>query len=247
MTYQPIVAFADAKIIGFEALIRWNHPERGFTGPGEFIALAEETGLIIPIGWWVIDQALRAVSLWNQNRSEEEALTVSVNLSPRQFMQPNLVDHIVFLVDQSNARPQNLILEITENVLMDDSANVADDIQRLRDFGIRLDLDDFGTGYSSLSFLRRFPLDMIKIDQTFIRDLENGGPSREIVKAMLMLAKGLGLRVTAEGVETQQQFEALQKMDCDCGQGYFFEKPLPLAETLELIAREDSVSSDRKQ
>lgn len=233
--YQPIYRIADRKLIGFEALIRWNHQVHGFTLPGRFIDLAEETGLIVPIGWWALDQALRDCVVWNRHRPADDQLSVSVNISPRQFLHPNLLEHVKFLLDDTGASPSSLIVEVTENLLMEDSPNVAQGLNGLREMGVRLDLDDFGTGYSSLSFLRRFPLDMLKIDRSFIQDLTTDSHSQEIVTAILSLAQGMKLPVTAEGVETQEQLDFLVAKGCEFAQGFLFDRPLPAHVALQLV------------
>ncbi len=243
--YQPVYSMSDSSLSGFEALVRWNHPEKGLVPPAEFIPLAEETGLIIPMGWWIIDQAARASAVWNRNRSDDNRLKISINVSPKQFSQPNVLEHMMSLIADSGARPEDIVLEITETLLMEDSAVVSEVLQQLRGTCICLDLDDFGTGYSSLSFLRRSPLDMIKIDQSFVRDLCADTKSQEIVKAIMSLARGLGLRVTAEGVETIEQYETLLQMDCDWAQGYFFHRPMPFEETLKILSQKFELPSLR--
>src|SRR5690606_36323432 len=224
--YQPVYEVATRRLCGFEALIRWNHPEKGIVLPGEFVPLAEENGSIVPIGWWVVDQAAHAAAKFNANRGPDDQLAVSINMSANQFSQANFVTHVSVLINQAGAAPENIIVEVTENCLMDESQNTADVLQGLRNLGIRLDLDDFGTGYSSLSFLRKFPLDMLKIDQSFVKDLGQSEESRQIVSAILDLARGLGLRVTAEGVETDAQLSALVEMGCDWAQGYHFNRSM---------------------
>lgn len=233
--YQPIYRIADRKLTGFEALIRWNHPAHGFTLPAQFVALAEETGLIVPIGWWVLDQALRDCTVWNRHRPPHDQLSVSVNMSPRQFLHPNLLEHVQFMLEDTGASASSLIVEVTENLLMEDSPNVAQGLHGLREMGVRLDMDDFGTGYSSLSFLRRFPLDMLKIDRSFIQDLTTDSHSQEIVTAILSLAQGMKLPVTAEGVETQEQLDVLLAKGCEFAQGFLFDQPLPAHVAMQLV------------
>lgn len=235
MYYQPVYKISTGRLSGFEGLIRWNHPERGLTGPAEFIPLAEETGLIVPLGWWIIDQAARAAAVWNSNRDDDDPLTISINLSPRQIALAGVASRISFIVANAGALPGQVIIEITENILLDDSESVAETLQELRDAGMKLNLDDFGTGFSSLSYLRRYPLDMLKIDRSFVSDVGDRGESREIVNAMLNLANSLGLQVTAEGVETREQYQALADMDCMYAQGFYFGRPMPFEQTLEVI------------
>ncbi len=238
MHYQPVYVLKTGRLSGFEGLIRWNHPEKGLVYPNDFISICEESGLIIPIGWWVIEETIRAAARWNKNRDDQPPICVSINLSPRQFYQPDLLSRLNASVQNAGARPEQIILEIIENSLLDDSQNVADTFRTLRDAGFRLDLDDFGTGYSSLSYLSRYPLDMLKIDRSFVANLGKAEQSRQIVNAMIALARGLGLAVTAEGVETAEQYQALLEMECDWAQGYFFSKPVPFEETLEILRRD---------
>ena len=244
MHYQPIYAVANRQLVGFEALLRWNHVKRGLVPPNEFIPLAEETGLIIPMGWWIISEATRASLLWNKNRGDDDRLTVSINVSPKQFAQPKVISRINFLISNSGARPEDVILEITESLLMDEDVELSKLLQDMRSQGIRFALDDFGTGYSSLSFLRRSELDIMKIDRTFVRDIGTSKSSREIVNAMLALARGLNLLVTAEGVETREQQVALAEMQCDRAQGYFYSKPLTLEQAVELALSEAGQFAD---
>ncbi len=241
--YQPIHRVVDHKLVGFEALIRWNHPKDGLTTPDKFIELAEETGLILPIGWWVLDQALRDCQTWKNEFPEMEKLLVSVNMSPKQFLHPGIIEHIEFLLEGAKAESSDLVIEITENLLMEDSTGVAGTLSKVREMGIRLDLDDFGTGYSSLSFLRKSPLDMIKIDRSFVKDMAKDNYSKEIVSAILVLAKGMQLPVTAEGVETEEQLQLLKEMECEFAQGYYFSRPMPMDKVLEFISREQQSAS----
>lgn len=233
--YQPIYNVQTREMVGFEALLRWNHATHGFTTPDKFIDLAEETGLILPIGWWVIDQALRDCQAWNVGRTGKDRIPVSVNISPRQFLHPNMLEHMRFLLQDIGVDATDLTIEITESTLMEDSTVVTESLQSLRELGIRLDLDDFGTGYSSLSFLQRFPIDMIKIDRSFVQDIGKNRHSREIVGAILALSRGLRMPVTAEGVEYEDQLEILNSMGCEFAQGYLFSKPLPLQVAMQLV------------
>jgi len=235
MHYQPIYNVPTGQLSGFEALIRWNHPEQGLTFPGDFIPLAEETGMIIPIGWWIVEQACNMVVKWNRNLPKSDHLSVSINMSPRQIAQPEVARRIKFLIEKAGAAPSNVIIEITENILMDDSEHVLATMNELRDVGVRIDLDDFGTGYSSLSYISRYPLDMLKIDRSFVNELGSSANSQQIVKAMLDLAASLGLQVTAEGVETADQLAALCEMNCGCAQGHYFSKPVSQENTFKII------------
>ena len=226
--YQPIVSLATGKIIEFEALLRWHHPKRGLISPAEFIPLAEESGLIIPIGMWVLREACRQASAWhNQDRSLTQLpLKIGVNLSVKQFSQPDLIEQLDQILAETQLDGRSLTLEITESAIMDNGEVATKLLQKLRARRIQLSIDDFGTGYSSLSYLHRFPVDTLKIDRSFISRICENGKNQEVVRAIVTLAHHLGMTVIAEGVETAQQFDLLRKMGCELGQGYFFSKPL---------------------
>ena len=210
-----------ARISGFEALLRWRHPERGVVAPAEFIPLAEEIGPIVPLGEWVTRQACAEAATWPGD------VKVAVNLSPAQFKSRDLVQAVVNALASSGLAPQRLELEITESILLqDDEANLAI-LHQLRGLGVRISLDDFGTGYSSLSYLRSFPFDKIKIDQSFVRDLSVRDESLAIVRAVTGLGSSLGISTTAEGVETEAQLEKLRAEGCTEVQGYYFSPPRP--------------------
>ncbi len=233
--YQPLIDLTTDRILGFEALVRWQHPVRGLVPPLAFIPLAEETGLILPLGRWVLETACRQASRWHDARPNGPRLQMSVNLSARQFAQPDLVDQIESILAETGLDPTTLELEITESVVMDQSEVAIRTLGRLRDMGVRLVLDDFGTGYSSLSYLKHLPLDTIKIDRTFVAGLESD-VDRAIVDAVIALAHGLHISVVAEGIETEGQFEALREMGCDIGQGYLFARPLPAEAAQRLLS-----------
>jgi diguanylate cyclase (GGDEF)-like protein/PAS domain S-box-containing protein len=234
--YQPIVSLQSGEITAFEALLRWQHPKRGLLGPKEFIAVAEDTGLIRELGWWNLRQACSDISEWNAHLSDGRNLLVSVNLSMKQFMQPNLVENIGNLLKELNLSPQALKLEITESTVMEDPAAAVQMLQQMKALGIRLAIDDFGTGYSSLSYLHRFPLDTLKIDRSFISNLTSGGVNGlEIARTIMPLAKNLSLDVVAEGVETAEQVEVLKKLDCKYAQGFYFSKPVAREEVEALL------------
>lgn len=222
--YQPIISLQHGVIKGFEALLRWTHPELGSIPPSVFIPMAEETGLIIPIGLWVLNQACREAALWP--RRGKNPLSVSINLSVKQFSDVNLVDQIKKILQETQLDPECLHLEITESVLVEDSAHAFDILSQLRELKVKLYLDDFGTGYSSLSYLHRFPLDILKIDRSFISTIGTDGETSEITKAILSLAHNMNLEVVAEGIETEEQLDFLRTLGCEYGQGYFFAKPL---------------------
>jgi len=233
--YQPIVALDSGRIVGFEALLRWQHPTRGLVGPDQFIMVAEETGLIRELGWWNLREACRQLSEWKSQSDNYLNFTMNVNLSAKQFLQPNLVEEIRDLVEELDFSPETLKLEITESTVMIDPAATAKMLQQIKDLGILLAIDDFGTGYSSLSYLHRFPLDTLKIDRSFISGVSDTGEGMEIAQTIMPMAKNLRLDVIAEGVETIEQVALLKKLQCKYAQGYYFSKPLAAAEVVELL------------
>jgi diguanylate cyclase (GGDEF)-like protein len=224
--YQPICLLSTGRIAGFEALLRWEHPERGWIAPSSFVPLAEETGLILPIGLWVLRAACRQLHDWQSRGADLASLMVSVNLSIKQLMEPDIVEQIDQVLRETEVAPEYLKLEITESVIMEHPPSAAEVLQRLKDRGIRLSLDDFGTGYSSLSYLHRFPLDTLKVDRSFVCRLDGEDGDPVIVQTIIALAHNLGLQVVAEGVETEGQLDRLRAMGCQYGQGYFFSRPV---------------------
>lgn len=221
--YQPQIDHG--RVTGAEALVRWRHPKRGMVQPAEFIPLAEQSGLILPLGSWVLKTACAQLATWGC-RSETAGITVAVNISARQASQPNFVEEVMAAVGNSGANPANLELELTEDVLLHSFEDVIAKMMVLKSYGLRFALDDFGTGYSSLSYLRRLPLDRLKIDKSFIRDLlvdVNGGA---IVQAVISLGHAMGLSVIAEGVEREQERNFLATMGCHAFQGYLFSRPV---------------------
>ncbi|HUJ26370.1 MAG TPA: EAL domain-containing protein [Myxococcales bacterium] len=220
--YQPIVEISTGRSVGVEALVRWEHRERGLVPPGDFIPLAEETGLVVPLGRWVLDESCRALSVLPQ------PLTLSVNLSGRQLLQPEFCEHLRETLARCGIEPSRLRLELTESLLIGNGAAAVQALVNLRSTGVRLCIDDFGTGYSSLSYLHELPIDALKIDRSFIAAMADDERKIKIVQTILLLGKGLGIEVVAEGVETSQQAEALAKLGCDRAQGYFFARPSPL-------------------
>jgi diguanylate cyclase (GGDEF)-like protein/PAS domain S-box-containing protein len=234
--YQPIVSLETSEIIGFEALMRWQHPTRGLLGPKEFISVAEDTGLIRELGWWSLREACTRIAQWKSHLGPNRELSVSVNLSIKQFMQPNLVENIGALLKELSLSPDSLKLEITESTVMEDPSAAVHMLQQMKTLGIRLAIDDFGTGYSSLSYLHRFPLDTLKIDRSFISGASGGENGMEIARTIMPLAKNLRLDVVAEGVETAEQAQELKSLDCKYAQGYFFSKPLSSEEAEALLA-----------
>ncbi|HEX8181739.1 MAG TPA: EAL domain-containing protein [Pyrinomonadaceae bacterium] len=226
LQYQPIISLDTGRPRGFEALIRWQHPERGLIPPVKFIPIAEETGLIIQIGQWVLDEACRQMRQWQELYPADEPLTISVNLSGKQFMQPDLLERIQAVLRDTGLDPRSLKLEITESAVMENIETATRTLEQLRALGVELSIDDFGTGYSSLSYLQRFPVSTLKIDRSFISRMTEHEGTAEIVRTIMRLAQNLGMDVVAEGVETEQQRAQLGALACAFGQGYYFSKPL---------------------
>ncbi len=224
--YQPIVELRNLQVTGFEALVRWQHPERGLVSPAEFIPIAEETGLIVPLGWIVLQKACQQLRQWQVDFPEQSGLTMSVNLSVKQFAQPDLVAQVRQTLQENGLKPRDLRLEITESALMENPEMAAQMLAELQQLGVNISLDDFGTGYSSLSYLHRFPIDTLKIDRSFVQHVDEAGEQLEIVRTIITLAWNLGIDAVAEGVETTKHLNQLRLLRCDYGQGYFFAKPL---------------------
>ena len=223
--YQPILRLDTGRIVEVEALIRWQHEKRGLLQPDAFIGLTEETGLIVPIGQWVLTEACRQARTWQIEFPRSPALGMSVNLSAKQFQNPKLVEEITDALTMSGLDPACLKLEITESVVMQDVPATLAKLRELKDLGIRLAIDDFGTGYSSLGYLKRFPVDTLKIDRSFVKGLSHEGGDSAIVRAVVTVAKSLNMDVTAEGIETEQQRLELKALGCDLGQGFLFGRP----------------------
>lgn len=235
--YQPIICLSTGRISSFEALVRWKHPQGGLVPPDHFIPVAEATGLIVPLGFWVLENSCRQLKLWQEKsaqRGEVFDITMSVNLSVKQFSQPNLIEQIDQVLESLKLDSKNLKLEITESAIMDNPELATELFEQLKERQIQLSLDDFGTGYSSLSYLHRFPLDIIKIDRSFISNLDSMGKNLDVVQAILNLAHHLGMSVVAEGIETPEQLSLLRLLGCELAQGYLFAQPLDVeaAETL---------------
>lgn len=224
LDYQPIISLVDNRVMGFEALVRWQHPQRGYISPAEFIPLAEETGLIIPLSWWILQESCYQLREW-QIRFNNPNLTMAVNISPKQFCQPYLIDSLLQILQITGLEAYHLNLEITETLLMENMPATRETLKQLKSLGCKLYLDDFGTGYSSLSYLHSLPIDFLKIDRSFVAAIDSQGKNSEIVEAIVMMAKSLGLQVIAEGIETRVQLAKLQALKCPYGQGYLFAKP----------------------
>ena len=235
--YQPIVSLDSGRIEGLEALVRWQHPERGLVLPAQFIPVAEETGLIVPIGWCVLREACTQMTEWRKRIATCREIALSVNLSSRQFMQPDLVERLHEILVETGFPATALRIEITESLIMDEADRAIERLARLRDLGVQLHLDDFGTGYSSLSYLHRLPTHTIKIDRSFVERMEEGNGEAEIVRTIVSLGQNLGMHVAAEGLETAGQLHRLRELNCEFGQGLYFSEPLEPGSTLELLSR----------
>jgi diguanylate cyclase (GGDEF)-like protein/PAS domain S-box-containing protein len=236
--YQPVVCLESGRMRGLEALVRWQHPQRGLVMPEEFVPVAEETGLIVPLGRWVLREACRQLKEWQVKLPTQPPLSVSVNLSPKQFLQPDLVDQVTLSLAALELSPDCLRLEITEGAIVENPEAAASLLERLRGLGVKLDLDDFGTGYSSLAYLHRFDMDALKIDRTFVSAVGERGENSEIVRTMVALAGSLGMEVVAEGVERQDHVALLRTLGCRLVQGNLFAEPLPPESVRRLIAAE---------
>ncbi len=241
--YQPQIDLGSGAVIGAEALVRWNHPERGLIPPGRFIPVAEESGLIVPIGEWVLREACREAAAWRRMGLPE--LVIAVNLSAIQFRRGNLEQTVAAALADSGLEPHYLELELTESILISDAEAVLQTVQRLKGLGVRLSIDDFGTGYSSLAYLKRFAVDKVKIDQSFIRGLDTDANDAAIVRAIIQMAAGLGLRTIAEGVEHERLLPYLRAHRCDEAQGYHFGAPMPAEQfTAYVSARHNQPPGD---
>jgi diguanylate cyclase (GGDEF)-like protein len=235
--YQPIVCLQTGRLAGFEALVRWNHPRRGLVEPADFIPVAEETGLIVPIGEWVLNEACAQVRQWQIDSPSHRSLSLSVNLSARQVAQAHLLDRIKEALENSKLNPHCLKLEITESVVMENAEAAALMFKQLRSLGVQLSIDDFGTGYSSLSYLHRFPLNYLKIDRSFVMRLTTDNDNA-IVRTISTLARNLGMEVIAEGIETEEQHQQLKMLGCEYGQGYLFSRPVDSQSVVHLLAQD---------
>jgi EAL domain-containing protein (putative c-di-GMP-specific phosphodiesterase class I) len=239
--YQPVVQLETGRVVEFEALVRWQHKDRGLLPPEDFIGLTEETGLIIPIGQWVLTEACRQARLWQEQRPSDPPLTIGINLSARQLQDPDLIALVSHVLADSGLDPRSLKFEITESVVMQDAPSTLATLHTLRELGIRLAIDDFGTGYSSLGYLKRFPIDTLKIDRSFVEGIVTDPEDAAIVQAVISVAKSLGLSVTAEGIENEAQLRRLQELGCDRGQGFYFGHPLAADIAFESLDRHPAV------
>ncbi|MEH2162889.1 MAG: amino acid permease [Nostoc sp.] len=236
LDYQPIISLATGKIIGFEALIRWDHPERGLISPQDFIPLAEETGMIVGIGQWVLFEACQQMHRWHEKFPSSLSLTMSVNFSGKQITQPDVFNQVKYILQETGLEPSSLKLEITETLLMDNFELATTVLSQLTELKVEMHMDDFGTGYSSLSYLHRLPIKTLKIDRSFVTNIGSRGENLEIVRAIVTLAHNLNMSVTAEGIETVEQLAQLKALQCDYGQGYFFLPPMESGEVEMLLA-----------
>ncbi len=235
--YQPIVRLDTAEVIGAEALVRWQHPTRGLVPPVEFIPLAEETGLIVPLGGWILRQACQQLAEWQRMRGGGEPFVMNVNLSSRQLVRDQIAEEVAAAVDESGIRASWLVLEVTETVLMADPPAAATALAQIRDLGVRVALDDFGSGYSSLSHLRRFPIDIVKIDKSFVDDVARDGVESAIARSIIELGRAMKIQTVAEGIEAGEQAERLLDLGCELGQGFFFSRPQDPAMWRQLLER----------
>jgi len=240
--YQPIVSLRNGQITGFEALTRWQRPQ-GILSPIEFIAVAEETGLIVPMNRQLLREACQHLRSWQSEFPSSPPLTMSVNITPREFAQPDLASEIGKILEQTGVDPSCLQLEIIETIAMGDAEKSGHVLAQLKALGVRLSIDDFGTGYSSLSRLRRMPVDTLKIDRAFIMHMDSDPESREIVRVIIMLAHNLGLKVVAEGTESKEHINLLKQLSCEMAQGYFFSRPAPDQDMVKLLASNRSAEA----
>jgi predicted signal transduction protein with EAL and GGDEF domain len=235
--YQPVVKLRDGSVVAMEALLRWNHPERGLIGPLGFIPVAEESRLIVPIGRWVIEQACRQAAIWQQLNPDAAPVSVAVNLSARQIADPDLLSHIEGSVRANRIDPSTFWLELTETTLLDETSFVERSLEALKGLGVRLVLDDFGVGFSSLGYLKRLPLSMIKLDRSFVENLTEGSHDAAIVRAVSQMADTIGIGVVAEGVETEEQMRMASKLGCGYAQGFHFAEPVPVSHVEHVLGQ----------
>jgi EAL domain-containing protein (putative c-di-GMP-specific phosphodiesterase class I) len=244
LAFQPLIALDSGRVAGFEALARWEHPERGTISPVEFIPVAEESGLIIPLGRWALRAALRALAEWDRRNGTSLPIYMTVNVSAVQFQRDDVVSAVQAALVESGIAGARLKLELTESCIVSDPEGITAVLRNIHDLDVRIAMDDFGTGYSSLAYLQRLPIDALKIDRSFIMPMLKDRDSTAIVRAVLSLATALGMTTTAEGVETAELAESLVALGCDIAQGYYFARPLPLDEAYAyMMSRNASASS----
>ena len=234
--YQPIISLDDASLTGFEALVRWNHPQRGLVPPYEFIPISESTGLIIPMTVQILHSACKQIVQWQERFPSGNPLSMAVNLSGKHFGHPALVEQIKTVISETGIDPANLKLELTESAVMDNAETAILMLKQIKETGVQISIDDFGTGYSSLSYLHRFPIDLLKVDRSFVGAMEENTENGEIVRTVIALAKALNLKVVAEGIESIHQFHQLRILGCEYGQGYLFSKPLQVADIERMLS-----------
>jgi EAL domain-containing protein (putative c-di-GMP-specific phosphodiesterase class I) len=239
--YQPYADLESGGIVGLEALVRWRHPKRGLLLPGEFITLSEETGLIVQIGRWVLEEACQQASLWDKQGNGSDEFVISVNLSSRQLQEAEIVDDVSRILQQSGLPPHRLMLEITESVLMQDTSITLSKLEALKELGVLLAVDDFGTGYSSLSYLKRFPLDVIKVAKSFIDEMSDGPEDAALIQAIIKMGRTMRLRTIAEGIEHSRQWSLLRELECSMGQGFYFSGPLDTRGAGDLLDKRDDI------
>jgi diguanylate cyclase (GGDEF)-like protein/PAS domain S-box-containing protein len=233
--YQPIVSLTSNEVLGFEALVRWRHPDLGLIAPADFLPIAERTGFIVPLGHWILREACLRLTAWQSDLSLSKEISVSVNLSSVQFTHPALVEDIADALRDSGLEPRRLVLELTEGIAMGNPTAVTTELMRLRAMGVRISIDDFGTGYSSLAYLRQFPIDILKIDRSFVRSMATNRDTAEIVASLIGMSRQLDLQVVAEGIEHEGQLTQLRALGCEAGQGEFFAKPLAAEQATDVL------------
>jgi EAL domain-containing protein (putative c-di-GMP-specific phosphodiesterase class I) len=235
--YQPIISIDSNRVVSLEALIRWNHPRRGLLLPGEFLPIAEESGLILSIGKWVLNEACAQLKSWHERCPWLANVTVNVNVSNRQFAQPNFVQEVLEALQTTGLSAESLKLEITESVLISNYAAANQVFTQLRQLGIQLQIDDFGSGYSALGYLQHFPISAVKIDKSFVDEIGKGRRGAELIRAIVSMTRELGMETIAEGIETQEQFSKLKELACNFGQGFLLSKPLDKQAAEEILAK----------
>jgi EAL domain-containing protein (putative c-di-GMP-specific phosphodiesterase class I) len=236
--YQPIISMQSNQVVSFEALIRWFHPQRGLLMPGDFLSIAEESGLILPLGKWILDEACQQIMKWHRKYPSLQNVSINVNVSNRQFSQPNFVDDVIKTLQISGLRADSLRLEITESVLISNFAAANKVFTQLRNLGVQLQIDDFGSGYSALGYLQHFPISAVKIDKSFIDEMGKGHRGTELIRAIVSMTRELGMDAIAEGIETNEQLNGLKSLACGFGQGFLLSKPLDQEAAGRILAKQ---------